>query len=52
MKKYFQWKNIIIGKIDKNHPQAEEINKAAGETFTAISKMIKDITSVTDYKRN
>lgn len=52
MKKYFQWKNIIISKIDKNHPQAEEINKAVDETFTATSKMIKDITSFTDYKPN
>ena len=52
MKKYLQWKNIIIGKSDKNHPQAEEINKVVDETFTATSKMIKDITSFTAYKRN
>ena len=51
MKKYFQRKNIIIGKIDKNHPQAEEINKTLDETFNDTSKIIKDITSFTDYKR-
>lgn len=58
MKKYFQWKNIIIGKIDKSHPQSEEINKAvdelnktADETFTSVGKMINDITSFT-AKRN
>ena len=52
MKKYFQRKNIIIGKIDKNHPQSEEINKAVDETFTATSKMVKDITSFIDSKLN
>ena len=52
MKKYFQWKNIIIGKIDKNHPQSEEINKAVDEAFTSVGKMINDMTSFTDYKRN
>jgi len=59
MKKYFQWKNIIIGKIDKSHPQSEEIHKAVDEltktvdeTFTSVDKMINDITSFTDNKRN
>ncbi|MFO1443677.1 hypothetical protein KDN24_10730 [Bacillus sp. Bva_UNVM-123] len=52
MKTYFQWKNIIIGKIDKNHPQSEEINKAVNETFTSVGKMINDITSFTDCERN
>ncbi|KMY32008.1 hypothetical protein ACZ11_07480 [Lysinibacillus xylanilyticus] len=58
MKKYFQLKNIIIGKIDKNHPQSEEINKAVDEfnkaadnAFTSVSKMTNDITSFTDDKR-
>lgn len=45
MKKYFQWKNIIIGKIDENHPQIDEIKKSVDETFTSVTKMIKDITS-------
>lgn len=52
MKKCFQWKNIIIGKIDKNHPQSEEINKAVDETFTTVSKMINEISLFTDCKRN
>ncbi|GIN90243.1 hypothetical protein [Siminovitchia terrae] len=52
MKKYFQWKNIIIGKIDKNHPQSEEINKSLDKNFTSVSKMINEITSFTDCKRN
>lgn len=52
MKKYFQWKNIVIGKIDKNHPQSVEINKAADEAFTSVGKMINDITAITDNKRN
>jgi hypothetical protein len=52
MKKYFQWKNIIIGKIDKNHPQSDEINKAVDETFTSVGKMINDITTINDNKRN
>ncbi|WP_157684551.1 hypothetical protein [Cytobacillus praedii] len=52
MKKYFQWKNIIIGKIDKNHPQSAEIKKAADEAFTSVGKMINDITAITANKRN
>ncbi|MGE7113978.1 hypothetical protein [Lysinibacillus sp. NPDC047702] len=58
MKKNFLWKNIIIGKIDKNHPQSEkidkaldEISKALDETFTSVGKMTNDITSFTDDKR-
>ena len=57
LKKNFLWKNIIIGKIDKNHPQSEkidkavdeinkavdEINKAVDETFTSFGKMTNDI---------
>lgn len=45
-------KNIIIGKIDKNHPQSEEINKAVDETFASVDKMINDLSSFTDCKRN
>lgn len=52
MKKNIQWKNIIVGKIDKKHPEAKEVNKAVDETFTEVSKMIKDITSFTDSKPN
>lgn len=52
MKKYFQWKNIVIGKIDKHHPQSVEINKAADEAFTSVGKMINDIIANTDHKRN
>lgn len=59
MKKYFQWKNIVIGKIDKSHPQSDEINKAsdefnkaADEAFTSVDRMINDIISFTDNKRN
>ncbi|MFC0417150.1 hypothetical protein ACFFHH_17215 [Cytobacillus solani] len=59
MKKYFQWKNIIIGIIDKNHPQSkeiykavDEINKVVDETFTSVGEMINEIKPYTDYKRN
>lgn len=52
MKKYFQWKTIVIGKIDKNHPQSVEINKAVEETFTSVAKMINDLTPFTDSERN
>ena len=57
MKKNFIWKNIIIGKIDKNHPQSEkiddtvdginnavdEISKTLDGTFTSFGKMTNDI---------
>ena len=57
MEKNFRWKNIIIGKIDKNHPQSEiidkvvdeinkavdEISKEVDETFTSIGKTTNDI---------
>ncbi|WP_342573725.1 hypothetical protein MHH37_15750 [Solibacillus sp. FSL K6-1781] len=57
MKKNFLWKNIIIGKIDKNHPQSEtidesideinntvdEISKEVEEIFTSFGKMTNDI---------
>lgn len=51
------WKNIIIGKIDKNHPQSvtigeaideinnvvDEISKEVDATFTSFGKMKNDI---------
>jgi len=52
LKKNIQWKNLIVGKIDKKHPQSEEINKAVDDTFKEVNKMIKDITSFTDSKPN
>ncbi len=52
MKKYFQWKNIIIGKIDKSHPQSEELNKSLDESFSSAKKMINEVISFTDCKRN
>ena len=52
MKKYLQRKHIIIGKIDHNHPQSGEIKKSLEENFAITSKMLKDITSYTNTKRN
>ena len=52
MKKYLQWKHIMIGKIDQNHPQSGEIKKSLEETFVISRKMLKDITSYTNNKRN
>lgn len=51
MKKYFQWKNIVIGKIDQNHPSSKEVNKAVEETLTSVSNMINDLSSATDRNR-
>lgn len=61
MKKISLWKNIIIGKIDKNHTQSEkideafdeinnevvEISKEVEESLTSFGKMTNDI----NYKR-
>lgn len=51
MKKNSLWKNIIIGKIDKNHPQSEKIDKAVDEISKAldeISRPIDEISKVVD----
>ena len=51
MKKYGQWKNFLIGIIDKNHPHSKEISKALDETFASACHMINDVTSAPNHKR-
>lgn len=51
MKKNFLWKNIIIGKIDKNHPQTKEINKALDEmnkVLDEINRPLDEFNKVAD----
>lgn len=52
MKKFIQWKSIIIGKINKNHPQTEEINQTIDETFTSVNNIINDLTFICGSKHN
>lgn len=42
MKPYFEWKNIIIGRIDQKHPQAQKMSEFLEEAFTSISKAINE----------
>ncbi|WP_161598846.1 hypothetical protein [Bacillus mesophilum] len=51
MKKYFQQKNIIIGKIDQNHPQALEISKEIDKTISSATKMVNDLASSSNNNR-
>ncbi len=44
MKKYIQWESIIIGKIDKHHPQSEEIDQTIDEAFTSVKSIINEIS--------
>ncbi|WP_175638453.1 hypothetical protein [Metabacillus schmidteae] len=46
MKNFLQWKSIIIGKIDKNHPQTEKINQTIDETFTSVNNIINELTFI------
>ena len=43
MKKNSLWKNIIFGKIDKNHPQTEKIDKAVEEINKAVDEISKEV---------
>ncbi|WP_161598815.1 hypothetical protein [Bacillus mesophilum] len=50
MKKYFQKKNIIIGKIDQEHPHSLEISKEIDKTLSSVTNMVNDLASFSDSK--